>query len=420
MFVLSTASACAAAPVPTLDADAETYAKLVLAIEAFDPGSVDVYFGPNEWRPEARRAYPDKASIRRAANEAHGRLTSELAADTSADDRTRQRHLAQQFASLLTSLDRLDGQRVSFDREAELTYGFAIPPVDANGFAEVRTRLDALLPGKGALAERYQSLQRELLVPRERLQAVMRRAIEECRSRTVPFVSLPDQEQIDLEIVDRQPWSAYTSFRGNARSVVQLNTDVSLAISKVLDEACHETYPGHHFQYVLTDQVSVRERGWMEFAATPVRSPRAFLLEALASVAVDVAFTPEERLAFERDTLFPLAGLHPEKAELSFTVERTIQELQPIVIEGVRRYMDGALDRHAAISWLEEEAVMADPAPTLTFVDHYGSYVAAYVYGKMAVRGLVSETPGEPSQRWKMLTDLITLPRVPSDLANRK
>ena len=47
----------------------------------------------------------------------------------------------------------------------------------------------------------------------------------------------------------------------------------------------------------------------------PLFSPQSLIAEGSANFGIDMAFPAAERVAFERDSLFPLAGLDPSLAE---------------------------------------------------------------------------------------------------------
>jgi len=49
----------------------------------------------------------------------------------------------------------------------------------------------------------------------------------------------------------------------------------------------------------------------VEFSIYPLFSPQSLISEGSANFGREVAFSLDERLAFERDVLFPLAGLDP-------------------------------------------------------------------------------------------------------------
>ena len=141
--------------------------------------------------------------------------------------------------------------------------------------------------------------------------AVMRAALQECRARTLKNITLPAEEKFTLEYVKNQPWAGYNWYKGNYTSLIQVNTDLPVSIGRALDLACHEGYPGHHTYNVLLEKNLVRDRGWVEFSIYPLNSPQSLIAEGTGNYGLHVAFTEAEKDAFERDVLFPLAGLDP-------------------------------------------------------------------------------------------------------------
>ena len=111
-----------------------------------------------------------------------------------------------------------------------------------------------------------------------------------------------------------KPWSGYNWYQGGYRSVIQVNVSLPIWIDRALDLACHEGYPGHHLYNALLERELVRGRGWPEFQVYPLFSPQSLIAEGTANYGIELAFPAAERLAFERDVLFPLAGLDPALA----------------------------------------------------------------------------------------------------------
>ena len=110
-------------------------------------------------------------------------------------------------------------------------------------------------------------------------------------------------------------WNAYNWYKGNYHSLIQVNLDFPIVIDRAIDLACHEGYPGHHVYNALLEQALVRERGWVEISMYPLFSPQSLIAEGSANFGIDMAFPAAERAAFERDSLFPLAGLDRSLAE---------------------------------------------------------------------------------------------------------
>src|SRR5918996_834320 len=83
LTVLRMAAAPSAQQVPAMNAIAERYVRLVLAVGQHDPDYVDAYYGPPEWKAEAER---QKRSVRQIDDDAE-RLILQIPAGASSDSR---------------------------------------------------------------------------------------------------------------------------------------------------------------------------------------------------------------------------------------------------------------------------------------------------------------------------------------------
>jgi hypothetical protein len=82
------------------------------------------------------------------------------------------------------------------------------------------------------------------IIPKDRLDAVLKAAMAECRRRTLKYIELPENENLTIEYVTDKPWFAYNWYRGNGCSLIQVNVDLPVYINSAVDLACHEGYPG--------------------------------------------------------------------------------------------------------------------------------------------------------------------------------
>jgi hypothetical protein len=402
---------------------AESYVRLVLAVGQHDPNYVDAYYGPAEWKVESdARAIPLSEIDARAR-----RLIDELgdaAPGASEMDRLRHRYLRKQLEALVARVHVLQGATLSFDDEARALYDVTPPTNTEEHFREIVARLERVLPGLGSVPERYLSYRNEFVIPPAKLQAVFDAAIQAGRERSARHIALPPNERFVVEYVTDKPWSGYNWYQGGYHSVIQVNTDLPIYIDRAVDLACHEGYPGHHVYNALLEQRLVRERGWTEFTVYALFSPQSLIAEGSANCGIDMAFPGEERRAFERETLFPLAGLQADRVTEYYDVQAMVRELSYAGNEAARRYLDGQIAADAAAAWLERYA-LATPAAArqrVRFFDTYRSYVINYNLGQDLVHAYVERTAGPnatESERWRVFAELLSSPRVPSDLERR-
>jgi hypothetical protein len=404
----------------TMDSIADRYVSLVLAFGVHDSDYVDAYYGPPEKRAEAQAAKLPLPRIResavalRSALQAAPPPVEELAA-------LRHQYLTRQLQSLISRVDMLSGVKMTFDEESQALYDAKSPRLGEDHFRPILAELDRMVPGPGALIDRFTAFRGRFVIPKEKLEAVFTAAIEECRRRTIPHVDLPAGETFTVEYVTGKSWSAYNWYQGGYRSVIQVNTELPIPIDRAIDLACHEGYPGHHVYNALLEKHLVRDRGWPEFTVYPLFSPQSLIAEGTANYGIEVAFPGDERLRFERERLYPLAGLDPARAADYDRVRRLVDRLSYAGNEAARRYLEGAFDAAGAAAWLEQYALMpSDRArQRIRFFDQYRSYVINYNLGQDMVRAYIESrggTPDRPEVRWREFTRLLASPRLPGGL----
>jgi hypothetical protein len=404
---------------------AERYVKLVLAVGQHDADYVDAYYGPPEWRKAAEEAKVPLSALEEQGAALERDLASFSAGAPSPTDAElwalRREYLTKQAAALRARLAMLGGKRLTFDQESRALYDAVAPTHTAAEFDATLKALEGRLPGDGPLLARYDAYKNRFVIPPARLDRVFKEAIRACRERTAKAVELPPDERFTLEYVTGKSWSGYNWYQGRYRSLIQVNTDLPIYIDRALDLACHEGYPGHHVYNALLEKNLVRDRGWVEYTVYALFSPQSLIAEGTANYGIEVAFSKPDRVAFERDVLFPLAGLDPAKAGEYYEVLDLVDRLSYAGNEAARQYLDGVIDRRGAADWIERYALYSRPRAEqrVKFVDQYRSYVINYNLGKDLVRAYVEKKAGPgatPARRWREFAALLSSPRLPSGL----
>lgn len=409
---------------PSMDQLSERYVRLILAIGQHDEHYVDAYYGPPEWRPEEGSSAPPLAELRSRGQELIAAIDgSPVAGGEEEIVRLRRVFLRRQLEAAVARIEMLEGESMTFDEESRALYDAVAPTNDEAAFLGLQDRLSALLPGSGSLSERLEAFRAGFVIPPDRLDSVFTAAIDECRRRTLEHVALPVGESFRVEYVTDQPWSAYNWYQGDSQSLIQVNTDLPIYIDRAIDLACHEGYPGHHVYNALLEKHLVRDRGWQEFSVYPLFSPQSLIAEGSANFGIQVAFPGEERLEFERDVLFPLAGIDPQRAKAYEEVQEILKGLRYAGNEAARAYLDGRMDAAQAADWLERYALSPrDRAEQrVRFFDRYRSYVINYNLGEDLVAHYVETTAGpdaDRDERWRVFSELLSTPRLPSGLTS--
>lgn len=403
---------------PTLDDIAEAYVQLVLHVGQHDEGYVDAYYGPDAWRQDVENAPKPLDAIEQDAEALLTTLEEMDVAGAEEIVRLRHQYLMKQLQSVIARTQMLGGADFSFDAEARLLYDAEPPQYDADHFQQILDELDARLPGEGALIDRYEAFKKDFVIPLARLDTVFNAAIAEARRRTAARIDLPDEENFELEYVTDKSWSGYNWYQGDAQSLIQINTDLPIYIDRAIDLAAHEGYPGHHVYNAMLEKSLVEGRGWVEFSVYPLFSPQSLIAEGSANYGIEVAFPEAERMAFEREVLFPLAGLDASRVDEYYAVEALVGTLSYAGNEAARAYLNGEMDADEAVEWLTTYALSPrDRArQRIRFFDTYRSYVINYNLGLDLVRQYVERHADTPEERWAVFAALLSSPRLPSGL----
>jgi hypothetical protein len=219
-----------------------------------------------------------------------------------------------------------------------------------------------------------------------------------------------------MEFVSDQPWGAYNWYQGDNHSLIQVNTDQPLTMGSAIGYGCHEGYPGHHVQGIYAERL-YRERGWVEYSILPLYTPQGPLNEGGGNYGVELAFPSDERLQFERETLFPLAGLDPSTAAAYRAVQDAQSDLAGLTRVLAAQYLDGDIDREQYIAIRERFGTSrAGAEQALRFAEHYRSYVINYSSGEDVIRAYVERAGDTPEARWAAYERILSEPTLPNDL----
>jgi hypothetical protein len=399
---------------------AEEYVKLVLAVGRHDSDYVDAYHGPDAWREQIDRDVPTLEAIQQATDRTREKLAA-MPVPPAGDEMLRFLFLQRQLESLSARVALLRGTTMTFDEESLALYDAVAPVFPESHFQRTLDDLNSLLPGKGPVEDRYLAFKNHFIIQKDDLDSVFGTAIGECRTRTKKYIHLPASENFSVEYVTGKPWSGYNWFKGNYTSLIQVNTDLPIYIDRAIDLAAHEGYPGHHVYNALLEQVMLKEKGWLEFSVYALFSPQSLIAEGTANYGIEVVFSKEDRITFERDILFKLAKLDEAETNRYYKVHEVIGKLSYAGNEAARGFLNGTMTRPQAVEWLIQYSLMSrDRAEQrIAFFEKYRSYVINYNVGQDMVKAYIEQTRGagtDHDKRWAEFSLLISSPRLPSQL----
>ncbi|HEV7232923.1 MAG TPA: hypothetical protein VGN36_01660, partial [Sphingorhabdus sp.] len=397
---------------------ANAYIALTLEAGTHEAEYVDAYYGPASLQEAARAKPRSFAELIVEARSLTAAIDAGLPDSVIEADRRRAAALRGMLVAADTRLQMLQGRKFSFDEEAKGQFATVPDLKPLSHYDAILAGLEKLIPGEGALAARVDAFNERYTIPKERLQTVFDTAIAECRKRTAQHIALPDGESFTMEFVTGKPWSGYNYYKGGYKSLIQINTDLPIRISRAVDLGCHEGYPGHHVLNLMVEQKLAREKGWNEYEVNPLYSPTSVLSEGSANYGIDLAFPGPERLAFERDVLYPLAGLDPKTAEAYWKMQQMTEALSGARLTIAKMYLDGEIDRAKALELTQKYQLLSAKRAEqqVAFTDHYRSYVINYGWGKDLVRGYIERGNPDRAERWRRMEKLLSEPTQPADL----
>jgi len=398
---------CAGAP--RLDAVAESYVKLVLAVGRHDSNYVDAYYGPPAWQTEAARGEPVPLPGLLATT---GALRRELAAAEGPADR--KRYLDKQLVAVDAHLRRLSGERMTLTEECRALYDADPPRHDVAEFQAAHDALETLVPGTGPLGPRIEALRQAVYVPGDAIDATLSRALDLARNANAPFMKLPAGESFETVLVTGKPWGAYNWYLGEFKSRIELNTDLPTELNGLLGTMCHEGYPGHHVFNVLLEEKLVKGRGWIEYTVYPLYSPQSLLAEGTANVGIDIVFSDGERRNALTEVLAPAAGVSSEAVLALDRIREAVEPLKYVGGEAARMLLDEGRPEAEVAAFISKWGLTTPEKAekSVQFAKTYRSYVFNYSLGE----DLVREWIGTGDDRRDRFYRLLDRPVVPSDL----
>lgn len=285
------------------------FVRLGLCIGQHFPGYVDSYYGPDDIaqaiQGEGKASLTDLEALA-------DRLAKEVAADPSLQP-ARREYLLGEIAAMHATLRILQGESPSFIEEVHRLYGVTPAWVDESNFAEAHNALAAILPGSDPLSERVPAFREKLRIPAQVAAPIIKRLGAEFRERVRARFHLPPQENCDFSFVRDKPWTAYNWYIGGSVSRIEFNEDHPIYIHRLPEIVAHESYPGHHTEHAIKEEMLYRKEGRLEHAVLLSNTPSALISEGIAQNALQVIAEPEEIIAYYRD-LLKEAGLPMEEA----------------------------------------------------------------------------------------------------------
>jgi hypothetical protein len=387
----------------------ERYLELGLALGRHVDGLVDAYYGPADLHEKVERQ-PLRPTDAVAADARA--LIAELdgGGGEPSLDANRRRWLRAQLVGLETTAEKLAGESIPYVDEVERCYGVRPTFLDESEFEAAHRRLDAVVPGRGPLAERYIAWRESQAVPVEKLDAALHSLAEDFRERTQRLFGLPDGETVEWRLETDKPWSGFNYYLGGLRSRVAINTDLPVLSPSLGHLVAHEAYPGHHTEHTRKEAGLVRRHGHLEETIFLVGTPQCLLAEGLADLGIEVLLGPDHEPLIEQH-LRPL-GI-PYDAEVVAAVRTAGETLAAVRGNAAWLLHQDAKPESDVVSYLERWTLLprarAEKAVQFLTDPTWRAYISCYIEGLRLCREFVA---GDPRRFERLLTEQL----VPADL----
>jgi hypothetical protein len=385
------------------------YIELGLRLGRLLDGLVDAYYGPLELKQRVdNEPVPDPAKLVADAR----RLIADLDAGDGDLDAHRRVWIRGQTRGLLVTARRFAGDTIDFLDEVEQCYGVRPTRVDNDEIAAAHRRIDAVLPGSGALGERLIAWREAQAIPVERLQPAIQSLADDFRERTDRLWGLPEGEHIDFDLVKNEPWSGFNYYLGDLRSRVVINTDLPVLSTSLGHLVAHEAYPGHHTEHTRKEVGLVRRQGHVEETIFLVGTPQCLLAEGLADLGLEV-IVPSRRHETVAQHLHSL-GIRYD-AEIAAAVAEAGELLGNAVRGNVALllHVDGASEDDA-VAYAERWGLLprnrAQKVVEFQTDPTWRAYIFCYIDGLRLCRRYVA---GDPARFERLITEAL----LPEDLA---
>ena len=220
-----------------MNALAERYVRLVLALGQHDPDYVDAYYGPPSGGP--RRSTPrcrwPRSTQPRPTWPATSQRRSRRHRREVGLPRLRHQYLARQLGGASRARVRCcPAAKLRFDEESKALYD-AVAPTHTGGVPRHARDARAAAAGPGPLLERYDAFRSRFVDSARAARRHVQGGHRRLPSRTLQHITLPPGESFTVEYVTDKSWSGYNWYQGNYRSLIQVNTDLPIYVDRAID-----------------------------------------------------------------------------------------------------------------------------------------------------------------------------------------
>ncbi|MFW9903669.1 MAG: hypothetical protein ACFFFH_05010 [Candidatus Thorarchaeota archaeon] len=389
------------------------YLLLGLRINKHIEGFVDSYYGPEELSSIVQKE--EKKSPKNLL-ETINKLIQALPDQSLIDERYR--FISKSLSAMKTTIEILLGETIHYLERVYRLFDIRPEKTSESHLVDIVEQLDELYDGKGSLIERIEAEREKKTISSENADLIMLKALSITRDKTSETFSelLPIDENVEIQVVTNEPWSAYNWYLGNYKSRIDVNTDLPLEWDQILSFASHEGYPGHHTEHSVKEKCLYVDENRFEHAILLILTPEAVISEGIANTGLDVIF-PDKKRRMEIEIENFRQNHSDTSPEVLIKRVKCLNEL--INLSGnlaIYAHVDGWTDdeifdycsRELNIPYTKERLHQ-----WMKFIRNplWAPYIFTYQYGEALIRRKFGEKPSP-----KDFSSLLTQPILPSDL----
>lgn len=275
----------------------EDFLVLALRINKHIKGYVDFYYGPEKLNQIIENE--SLSSLDRLLRDSNA-LLKELGAQ--GYNKERERYIEKLVTAMNTSIEKLNGSEISVKDQFKKLYDVNLQPPNEAKLYNLKEELETAYRGPGSLEERMDRLRITRKIPEPNVYLFFKKAVEITRKRTkelFPYL-LPDKEKIIIDVISKDKakeklkWGYYNWYLGKFTSRIEINPYYQMYWTTMLRSAAHETYPGHHVEFVLKENRLFHELEQFEHSVLILHSPKLIISEGIANIAISILFSNQE------------------------------------------------------------------------------------------------------------------------------
>ena len=275
----------------------EDYLLLALRIDKHIKGYVDFYYGP-----EKLRKVVENESLTSPSKLLKDSIVLIQKIKTQGYSKEREHYLETLLTAMKTSIEILIGTEISIKDQFRKLYDLDLQPADEAELYNLKEEYEEAYKGSGTLEDRMHRLRITRKVPESKVYKFFKKAVEITEKRTKElFIDLlPINEKIIIDIVkideskEKIKWSCYNWYLGKYTSRIEVNPNYQMYWTAFLSFSSHETYPGHHTEFVLKEKRLYRQFNQFEHSILILHSPKLVISEGIANKAISILFSNQE------------------------------------------------------------------------------------------------------------------------------